>query len=127
MKTLQPPKSECWISIFVRPDGYGCFRHALARHRAVWEEVNGKLPRCMQLHHLCGNRACYRPSHLLPVGATAHAFLHGKMKAFCKQGHPFSGSNLRIDRAGKRRCRRCICNASLKYDRRQHDARMVAN
>lgn len=34
-------------------------------HRYLDQLVNGPIPSDLELHHLCRNRACVRPSHLL--------------------------------------------------------------
>jgi hypothetical protein len=33
-------------------------------HRLVWEELNGPIPKDMDISHLCGNSKCIKPDHL---------------------------------------------------------------
>lgn len=95
--------------------GYGQMRDAgktLYAHRLSYETLSGSIPDGLHLDHLCRNRKCVNPLHLEPVtckenlmrgiGPTSkHA-----AKTHCKQGHPYSGENLRMCN-GSRRCRTC--------------------
>lgn len=86
-------------------------------HRLVYEHYVGRIPKGMQLDHLCRNRACCRTDHLevvtnrenarrgeagLKTGAKQRAKTH------CPQGHVYAGRNLITDAKGWRYCRTCI-------------------
>lgn len=81
-------------------------------HRLVWEEVNGPISKGMELHHLCANRRCYRPSHLICLGRRAHKWLDGRMPSHCPKGHLYQGLN----KGGGlyRRCKTCANASELR-------------
>jgi hypothetical protein len=101
------PDTPCWIWLkSTDKKGYG--RRGLCGYpylvyRKVWEEVNGPVPEDMELHHLCGNKLCYRPDHLMCLGRTAHFYLEKMTTSLCKRGHQYSSVRLR----GKKVSRRC--------------------
>jgi hypothetical protein len=87
--------------------------------------VVGPIPENMVLDHLCRNRCCCNPAHLEPVTQKvnthrARAWMAGaefqRNKTHCKNGHPYSGDNLRTCKDGKRACRAC----SREYSRAYH-------
>ena len=109
--------SDCWLWTGMRSvgGGYGRFvwkRKSFLAHRVSYLLHHGAVPRRLTLDHLCRNRLCVNPAHLEPV-TIGENVLRGigipamnARKTHCKNGHPFSGANLRI--AGKRRvCRTC--------------------
>jgi hypothetical protein len=64
--------------------GYGVFGikgHSRYVHRAAWEYVNGPVPSGLQLHHICLNRACCNPEHLVPLTARDHSAAHRRLVA----------------------------------------------
>jgi hypothetical protein len=91
--------------------GYGRFgRHARA-HRAVWEAMNGPIPRGHVLHHKCGIKACVNPAHLELMTKAEHNAHHNKERfsrwTHCKHGHAFDAANTVLDKDGHRACRTC--------------------
>ena len=71
----------------VNRKGYGAATSRLA-HRVVYEQVNGRVPDGMEVHHECGNRRCINPAHLRAVTHRANVAL--SKTGFCRSGrHPF--------------------------------------
>lgn len=51
-------------------DGYGVVKVAgklRLAHRIAYEGARGRVPRGLEVHHECRNRACVNPSHLRAV------------------------------------------------------------
>lgn len=101
-------------------DGYGDLVHngrTRSAHRYFFELWDGSIPAGKHLHHICENRACVNPKHLMVVTQREHMALsprspsyRNSQKTHCKRGHEFSGSNLMMIRTPHgwgRRCRIC--------------------
>jgi HNH endonuclease len=60
--------SECWIWNLATSRGYGIQsrwpEYSRLAYKAIWERLNGPVPRGMELDHLCRVRACVNPDHL---------------------------------------------------------------
>jgi hypothetical protein len=120
-------QNSCWLwAGNCKPDGYGRLwdtfmnRYVYA-HRLVYENVVGEIPKGLQLDHLCRVTTCVNPEHLEPVKQRENilrgdgvAAMHYK-KTHCKNGHPFNGENLKIDKRGHRQCRACMRNYAREY------------
>lgn len=81
-------------------------------HRAMYEEVVGKVPDGASLDHLCRNPGCVNPPHLEPVTHTenvrrGHSGYRNKAKVSCPSGHAYDEANTRVSVEGWRRCRVC--------------------
>jgi hypothetical protein len=129
-------KSEgCWLWTAGKShDGYAKFYPVAGEpvyaHRWSYEHRVGPIPGGMQLDHRCHNRdatcsggatclhrACVNPDHLEPVTGrenqhrSPHTFAG---RARCPKGHPYVGSNLAHNAAG----RVCLtCKADRKRRR----------
>ena len=87
--------------------GYGQVKHGRQQaHRAAYEEVLGTIPPGNILHHLCENRLCVRPSHLVPVSVRTNTRMGKSMwrDGLCTHGHDDIGTRATT---GIRYCRTC--------------------
>jgi hypothetical protein len=121
----------CWIwsgtinrggygNCYVNKDGY---RTTMQASRAWFEHVNGPIPPGLELDHLCRNRVCVNPSHLEPVTGRENTLRSEALTAkyaratHCKNGHPFTGDNLKIRSSSlnHRRCAKCSALNCKRY------------
>jgi HNH endonuclease len=113
-------ETSCHVWIGPRnTDGYGHIqdkRRTIPAHRLAYEWARGPILKGMHLDHLCRNRSCVNPDHLEPVTCRENIMrgtappAQNAAKTHCKRGHPLSGENLYLTRAGKRNCRTCQAN-----------------
>lgn len=69
---LPEPNSGCWFWMgCINPGGYGLVgpgpQGSQLAHRAIYEATIGKVPKGLDLDHLCRVRSCVNPRHLEPV------------------------------------------------------------
>lgn len=112
-------------------DGYGYFSKDSRNqktHKVAYEAQNGLIPKDLVIDHLCRNRACLNPAHMEPV-TNRENILRGvsfsaknARKRACKNGHIFSGRNLRFRPDGSRRCGSCNRIQQIKYRKRSEEA-----
>jgi hypothetical protein len=120
----------CWEWIgSLTPQGYGQIsgrpqvKRALLAHRVSWALANGKVPKGLQLDHLCRNRKCVNPQHLEPVTSRINVLrgisppaVNARMTK-CKRGHALSDAYIW---RGMRFCRTCRkMKNKLRRDRRE--------
>jgi len=127
---LLRPNAPCWIWLKAKNGGgYGEMKRGklprLSPHREAWQALNGPIPQGSELHHLCKNRACYNPSHLLVVTPSEHLLIDptwtrwGLTRKVCQRGHQLAGANIRVNRYdGKRYCGECAKENWRRYYRR---------
>lgn len=64
----------CWVwQLRITSDGYSSYeinRKSISGHRYYYEKYKGKIPKGLQIDHLCRNRACVNPDHLEVVTQT---------------------------------------------------------
>ena len=109
----------CWIWVGRTIDGYGRMEvrgRNCAVHRLAWEAMNGPIPAGLELHHACKNRACYKPSHLVPLSRKQHG-LEARQDE-CRNGHKMVGHNVKKHPNGKRKCRECLRQYIAAYYRK---------
>lgn len=126
----------CWLWPGAKVRGYGQIRLYLPgasksvsrlTHRVVWEYVMGVIPADLELDHLCRRPACCNPAHLEPVTRLENVRRglgnQNVGKTHCDRGHPLSGTNLRIEPYGSRRCVQCCREAGRRYKARKRAER----
>lgn len=108
----------CWFwTAGTFDDGYGKFKFEKKNrkaHRISWLLTNGDIPEGMLVCHHCDNPLCVKPSHLFlgtPKDNTQDMIKKGRQhnikKTHCKNGHEYSGANLKMTNKGYRQCRTC--------------------
>lgn len=114
------PMSGCWLWTGGTASGYGRVngqyhgnKVAWAAHRISFELHRGKIPKGLDLDHLCRVRSCINPDHLEPVTRQVNLVrgLGGRLKTHCPKGHSLSGDNI-LWHTGpegfrKRKCKAC--------------------
>jgi hypothetical protein len=117
----RPELGPCWLwklSVNNKRGGYGQFRlgrRTLRAHIVAYELSGRSIPPGLVLDHLCRTPRCVRPTHLEPVthgensrrGMSPSAIAARENR--CRNGHEFTPENTitRLDRPGKRECRKC--------------------
>ncbi len=117
----------CWNWLNCKDKwGYGIVWSAVSKktfyaHRFVYEIAKGKIPKGLQIDHLCRNPSCVNPSHLEAVTQKENclrgvnpAAIHAR-QTHCIHGHKFAGVNVRISPKGGRYCRAC---ERMRYQKR---------
>jgi len=98
-------------------DGYGLLwieGRSVRVHRFIWEHHNGTIPEGMVVCHRCDNPPCHNPDHLFlgtqkenMIDCASKGRAGGQSKTHCKNGHSFSGKNLKLTPKGHRVCLAC--------------------
>ena len=119
--------SECWIDPKLKPhnrSGYSYITfeyHKYRGHVASYRILKGDIPVGFDVHHECGNRACYNPKHLSLVDHREHAKEHDNVgrfqreKTHCKRGHEFTPETTYVDSRGYRKCKICLQEYNRNY------------
>lgn len=125
----------CKLSLIgIDPNGYSNVSYLGGKeraHRVAWIEVNGPIPKGLEVRHVCHVRNCKEITHLLlgthsdNMNDSAKAGrLSGpkKKKSHCKNGHKFTPENTYNTPDGRRRCRTCDREREKKrHPRRYYD------
>lgn len=128
----RPDLGPCWLWMGAKEQGYGRFavggqssRHAVSAHRFAYE-ATARIPRGLELDHLCRNPSCVNPAHLEPV-THAENVRRGEsglarreqcaLQTHCKHDHLFDEANTIIRKNGTRACRECRRRQSREAQR----------
>lgn len=99
--------------------GYGNIRYrkkVKRVHVLTYELSKGKVPKGLELDHLCKNILCCNIDHLEAVTHKVNVergdlnLVSGKKSSLithCPKGHEYSGNNLYVNKKGHRFCRTC--------------------
>lgn len=97
-KTVKTPT--CWIwKGSINAYGYGVFslnKKMNMAHRFSWELVNGKIPKELQIDHVCKVRNCVNSKHMELVTLIENVMRGESLaaknarKTHCKNCHPFN-------------------------------------
>ena len=114
---------QCWYwTSSINKKGYGnMWKDGTSQivHRISYELFRGKIPKGLQIDHLCRNRSCVNPQHLEPVTLTENirrsdVGRNMRIKTHCPQGHEYNKDNTYINTLGSRMCKLCIRERNLK-------------
>lgn len=110
--------THCWVFTGGLNMGYGQLQTmneetgeltSIRTHRLAYQLYVGPLTPEMEVHHLCGTRACCNPMHLQPLTDLEHKKADPNWvgnRTHCIRGHPLEGDNIRLVQ-GVRRCKQC--------------------
>jgi hypothetical protein len=126
LKKIRVSNSGCWEWMGgLDKKGYGHFaethRKSVMAHRFSYKWFRGEIPIGLHLDHLCRNPKCVNPDHLeaVTIKENLNRGIHrNTQKMHCPQGHPYDEVNTYISNVGKRICRICIHNRSVKNGKR---------
>lgn len=124
------PNSGCWPwTAALNNMGYGVINFMVEgkprlflAHRLLYTLHKGRIPKGLELDHLCRVSSCVNPQHLEAVThreniRRGHHNSFNLNKTHCLRGHPFSAENI-YPVAGGRSCRTCRKEWAYKFRRR---------
>ena len=98
---------DCWIwTAGKNLMGYGNFRYqgkTHNTHKLAYEFTKGPVSDGFHLHHLCENKACVNPDHLIAMSPQDHGAL--RRMTHCQRGHELTPENTIV--RVTRKCRAC--------------------
>lgn len=127
-KVSPEPNSGCWLWVgSAQPSGHGTFWNGRKKeyaHRFSYKHFKGKIPKHLELDHLCRVTSCVNPDHLEAVTHKVNIHrspIHNANKTHCKCGHVLSGNNLGHNpTTGQRICINCRRASQRRYYHRTY-------
>lgn len=132
MYSVPVPECGCWLWTGSKDkDGYGQLMLGGKRkkaHRVAYEQGRGAIPDGMSVCHKCDTPACVNPEHLFldtqagnvrDCRAKNRNRNQNHERTHCKNGHPLSDDNVKIEVTGFRRCQTCRRAYLKTYDSRR--------
>lgn len=124
---VQP--SGCWEwTASLTADGYGRYRsngQPIRAHRVAYAALVGAIPDGLHVLHGCDHRPCVNPAHLRAGtrednmrDSVERGRHHEARVARCPQGHLYDEANTYHSPSGRRECRTCRRERSLRWFRR---------
>lgn len=115
-------KQDCWLyAKTTTPNGYGTTNNQFV-HRIMYENFVGKIPKNLQIDHLCEVKLCINPEHLEPVTRLENMRRYrAKFGGKCNKGHEMTGNNLQVyiyKGKEQKRCRQCANDYQRAQKRR---------
>ena len=103
--------NECWVcKIGETPSGYCRIKYhkkIFSIHRFAYSELVGDIPKGHHIHHICENKKCCNPEHLVSVTPLEHKALHKVEIRVCPNGHFYNENNTYLVK-DKKHCRICV-------------------
>ena len=116
------PTSLCWEwqgELGATGYAYHMWKHTkYLAHRFIYEKLVGPIPPGFEIHHMCTNRKCVNPCHLVPKIHKDHLSgwsLENSKRKHCVNGHPFTKKNTYIRKNGSRQCILCLRIRTARY------------
>jgi hypothetical protein len=72
-------RTPCWVWQWNTTAGYPCKRigdKKVLAHRHYFEAEYGPVPEGLEIHHICGEKTCVRPDHMVAVTHRQHMRIH---------------------------------------------------
>lgn len=140
IKRVVRDDSDCWVWQGSKlPSGYGLIsvksKYRLA-HRVSYDLFKGDLIPKLVICHKCDNPSCINPKHLFQATQSKNildAVEKGRyrnqmmVRTHCKNGHCFSGPDIKIHKSGWRECMICSRNYKRKYQNKINQRRKNGN
>lgn len=127
-KVVRSGDCDIWTA-GVDQDGYGRFwwnGRSKSAYYWSWEQVHGRVPKGLQLDHLCRNRRCVKVEHLELVTCRENLFRSpftwasvNASKTHCPRNHEYTPENVYRPPHGGRTCRECERARCRRYYQRR--------
>lgn len=135
---IEVAENGCWLWIGkLQNGGYGQIKvpDGTAKgktkyvHRVAYEEMVGRIPKELELDHLCRERRCCNPDHLEPVPRSVNVLrgvgwaAQNAKVTHCPHGHAFDKANTYHTRTGHRACRACARERNKRHRERRREGK----